>query len=110
MTILIVIKIWYKMECHRDKVVVRVTSIYDYLIGHGDTSVLLEGDSRLGYHVRHIITSIKATPGISCYNECKICQSVFCIVGLPVHTHPVGKRHSHNRWDEFSELVSLLLV
>ena len=58
MTILIVTKIWYKMECHRDKVVVRVTSIYDYLIGHGDTGVLLEGDSRLGYHVRHIISSI----------------------------------------------------
>ena len=57
MTIIIVTKIWYKMECHRDKVVVRVTSIYDYLIGHGDTSVLLEGDSRLGYHVRHIISS-----------------------------------------------------
>ena len=43
MTIIIVTKIWYKMECHRDKVV-----IYDYLIGHGDTGVLLEGDSRLG--------------------------------------------------------------
>ena len=52
-----VTKIRYKMECHRDKVVVRVTSIYDYLIGHGDTGVLLEGDSRLGYHVRHIISS-----------------------------------------------------
>ena len=57
MTIIIDIKIWYKMECHRDKVVVRVTSIYDYLIGHGGISVLLEGDSRLGYHVRHIVTS-----------------------------------------------------
>ena len=33
----------YKVECHRDKVAVRVTSIYDSLIGHGSTSALLEG-------------------------------------------------------------------
>ena len=31
------------MECHRDEIVVRVFSIYDSLIGHGDTGVLLEG-------------------------------------------------------------------
>ena len=31
------------MECHRDEVVVRVSSIYDSLIGHGLTSALLEG-------------------------------------------------------------------
>ena len=90
------------MECHRDKVVVPVTSIYDYLIGHGSTSALLEGDSRLGDHVKHfvswdtyMISSIKATPGISCY-RCKICQSIFCIMGMPVHTYQVGKRYSHN--------------
>ena len=55
MTILIVIKIWYKMECHRDKVVVRVTSIYDYLIGHVDNSALLEGDSRLRAHAGRVM-------------------------------------------------------
>ena len=31
------------MECHSIKVEVRVTSIYDSLIGHGLTSALLEG-------------------------------------------------------------------
>ena len=47
------------MECHRDEVVVRVSSIYDSLIGHGLTSALLEGgaDSEIMrntlYHETH---------------------------------------------------------
>ena len=89
------------MECHRDEVVVRVSSIYDSLIGHGSTSALLEGgaDSEIMwntlYRETHNIVNIKATQGISCY-RCKICQSIFCIMGMPVHTYPVGKRYSHN--------------
>ena len=39
----VLLRFRYKMECHRDEVVVRVSSIYDSLIGHGDTSALLEG-------------------------------------------------------------------
>ena len=59
------------MECHGDEVVVRVSSIYHSLIGHGDTSALLEGgaDSEIMrntfYRETHNNVYIKTTPGIS---------------------------------------------
>ena len=48
------------MECHRDEVVVRVSSIYDSLIGHGLTSALLEGgaDSEIMRNTLHRETHI----------------------------------------------------
>ena len=44
------------MECHRDEIVVRVFSIYDSLIGHGDTGVLLEGGADSEIRVKHFVS------------------------------------------------------